>query len=186
MTACTLPELAEADFLCQVFNVTTGDSAAVLDNLLTKAAGLGLSAARPSSTSGTDKYLAYSASGADSNTLAETSHARTASTESKCSVTTTLKSTSTSDYPCDPAPIALSRKRSRNLVFAQYDKLLAQAYPKFDQPKLSSLPPLDERHSSAPSLFSVSTRKSYLGIRNGILRIRRRRKSSPFPEALLK
>lgn len=183
MVAYAPPELAEADFWSQVFGLSSDEAMKNIDNLSAKAANLGITVPRPSTArSTTERYTSVM----DSYTTSETGHARTASGESKCSASTTLTSMSANDSQSDPAPIALNRKRSRNLVFAQYDKLLAQANPRLDQPKHASLPlSTMERHNSTPSLLSVSTRKSYLSIRNGILKIRRKRKTSPFPEALI-
>ncbi|KAI4604485.1 hypothetical protein KJ359_000623 [Pestalotiopsis sp. 9143b] len=185
MVACALPELAEAEFWSQVFGLSPDDAATSINNLFTKAADMGISAPRPPTAhSATDKCTTPGL--IESNATSETGHARTASGESKCSASTTLTSMSADDGHAEHGPIALNRKRSRNLVFAQYDKLLAQATPRLDHPKHSSLPLSTDRHNSTPSLLSVSTRKSYLSIRNGILKIRqRRRKTSPFPEALI-
>ncbi|KAF7531982.1 hypothetical protein G7054_g8341 [Neopestalotiopsis clavispora] len=147
MVAYAPPELADADFWSQVFGLSSDEAMKNIDNLSAKAANLGITVPRPSTArSTTERYTSVM----DSYTTSETGHARTASGESKCSASTTLTSMSANDSQSDPAPIALNRKRSRNLVFAQYDKLLAQANP-----------------------------------RNGILKIRRKRKTSPFPEALI-
>ncbi|KAK9781575.1 putative RING-type domain-containing protein [Seiridium cardinale] len=183
MSTSSLPELAEADFFGQVFYLAPDNAASVIDDLVTKATGLGISVSRSSiALSTTDKRFASSA---ESNVTVDTSHARTASTESKCSASTTLTSASSDNYTQESVSTALNRKRSRNLAFSQYDKLLAQINPNLDQPKFPNLSPPTERHSSTASLFSVSTRKSYLGIRNGILKIRRKRRPCPFPEALV-
>ncbi|KAM0820184.1 putative RING-type domain-containing protein [Seiridium cardinale] len=183
MSTSSPSELAEADFFGQVFYLAPDNAASVIDDLVTKATGLGISVSRSSIALSTiDKRFASSA---ESNVTVDTSHARTASTESKCSASTTLTSASSDNYTQESVSTALNRKRSRNLAFSQYDKLLAQINPNLDQPKFPNLSPPTERHSSTASLFSVSTRKSYLGIRNGILKIRRKRRPCPFPEALV-
>lgn len=187
MNLSCLPELSEADFISQVFFVKADDSAVILEHLITKAASLGVPVSRTSSIlTSTDRHLAPSAFGAESSITTDTNHARTISTESKSSASTTLTSAASEDHNHEPTVTALSRKKSRNLAFSQYDKFLLQVNPNLDQPKFLNLPAPTERHSSTPSLFSVSTRKSYLGIRNGLQKIRDRRKSSPFPEALIK
>lgn len=180
MNESSLPELAEADFFSQVFRVTPDKAAIVIDELLERAAGLGISVSRYSAAiSIPDKHLASSASGDESNAASDSSHARTASTESKCSTSTTLTSPNSDRAPHDPPQQTL-------ITFSHYDKYLAQLNPSLDHSKLASSPPPTERHNSTPSLFSVSTRKSYLGIRNGIFKLRRMRKSSPFPDVIVK
>jgi hypothetical protein len=186
MDAATLPELAEADFIHQVLQVTTDNSVAVLDELLIKAASLGIAASRPSTALSADKHHLASPSGADSSITLDTNHARSASTGSHTSTSTTLTSAPSHDDVPEPAGSVPTRKRSRNLTFSQYDKYLAQVSPNLDQPKFLSLPPpAADRHQSSPSLFSVSTRKSYLGIRNGLTKLRRKKKTDPFPEPAL-
>lgn len=195
MNEGSLPELAEADFFSQVFRVTPDNSATIIDSLLAQAVSLGIPVSRPHATTSTtdNKHIASNRCGAGpdashaSHADSDTSHERSASTETKSSASATLTSAASDDNYHDSTANALSRKRSRTLAFSQYDKFLAQVDPSLDQPKPSNLPPPPERHKSTPSLFSVSTRKSYLGIRNGILKIRRRHRSMPpFPEVIIK
>ncbi|KAH8196559.1 hypothetical protein TruAng_009287 [Truncatella angustata] len=183
MNANSLPELAEADFLSQVFQVTPDSSATIVEDLIKKAASLGIAVPRSSNVfASADTHATRNTSSADSSATSNTSHARTASAESKCSASTTL--TSADDY-IEPAPNALTCKRSRTLAFSQYDKYLSQVDPNLGQPKVIHIPPPTKRHHSSPSLFSVSTRKGYLDIRDRILWLRGRRKTSPFPEVFV-
>ncbi|ORY67309.1 uncharacterized protein BCR38DRAFT_337342 [Pseudomassariella vexata] len=173
----TPPELVEADFLSEVLQVQADDAESFLDDLLDKAARLGISLSRPSTALSTaDKPTGYNTSGADSSVTLDTSHARTTSTGSQRSVSTTLTAPSSTDGNI------LRHKTSRSLTFAQYEKYLSQINPNLNQPKfLADAPP--ERYTPV-SLFSVSTEKSYLGIRNGLSKMRRRRKPSSFSEAM--
>ncbi|KAH6646917.1 hypothetical protein BKA67DRAFT_595096 [Truncatella angustata] len=183
MNANSLPELAEADFLSQVFQVTPDSSATIVEDLIKKAASLGIAVPRSSNVfASADTHATRNTSSADSSATSNTSHARTASAESKCSASTTL--TSADDY-IEPAPNALTCKRSRTLAFSQYDKYLSQVDPNLGQPKVIHIPPPTKRHHSSPSLFSISTRKGYLDIRDRILWLRGRRKTSPFPEVFV-
>ncbi|KAI1854171.1 hypothetical protein JX266_001312 [Neoarthrinium moseri] len=178
------PELAESSFLTEVLQISPGDASAILDSLMARAASLGIAASRPSTALSTTGQPNTSST-ADSSVTLETSHARTASTGSKASVSTTLTSAFSDDGIPEPAANTVTRKRSRNLTFSYYDKYLAQVNPHLHQSKFISFPPT-ERHNSTPSLFSVSSRKSYLaGLRHGLFKISRRRKSSPFPEAII-
>ncbi|KAI1876176.1 uncharacterized protein JN550_001672 [Neoarthrinium moseri] len=178
------PELAESSFFTEVLQISPGDASAILDSLMARAASLGIAASRPSTALSTAGQPNTSST-ADPSVTLETSHARTASTGSKASVSTTLTSAFSDDGIPEPAANTVTRKRSRNLTFSYYDKYLAQVNPHLHQSKFISFPPT-ERHNSTPSLFSVSSRKSYLaGLRHGLFKISRRRKSSPFPEAII-
>jgi hypothetical protein len=179
MDGTVLPELTESDFLNEVLLVPTSNTETFLEGLIAKATSLGIPTSRSSSVlSITGKASTFSTSGAESHVTIDTSHARTASTGSKGSASTRLTSTSSEDGIQEITNNVLMRKRSRILTFAQYEKYLAQVNPNLNQPKFLALP-TTERASSTPSLFSVSTRKSYIGLRNGLSKMRRRNKSTP-------
>jgi hypothetical protein len=110
----------------------------------------------------------------DSAITVESHHARTGSTGSEGSHSTGLTSRSSEDT-------STLRERSstrRSLSFSEYDKYLAQTEAQ-DAAK-SGYNALQIRSEPAPSLFSVSTRRSYVSIKNGIrsrFRFKKGRKS---------
>ncbi|KAK8074679.1 hypothetical protein PG997_009342 [Apiospora hydei] len=190
------PELSDADFLSQVLQTRADNTERWLDDLINKAASLGIQISRPSTALSAPAEPSNFRTAESSVTL-DTSHTRTASTGSNGSSSTAMTSDDDNHQHFPPQKpnnnstttnnnnnnnSILTRRRSRNLTFAHYDKYLAQINPNMNQPKfLSALPPPPER-TLAPSLFSVSTRKSYNGLRNGFLKIRRKRKSISYPD----
>ncbi|KAK8122506.1 hypothetical protein PG984_011176 [Apiospora sp. TS-2023a] len=185
------PELSDADFLSQVLQTRADNTERWLDDLINKAASLGISISRPSTALSAAAEPSNFRTAESSVTL-ETSHTRTASTGSNGSSSTAMTSDDDNHQQLSPQKPninnnnngILTRRRSRTLTFAQYDKYLAQINPNINQPKFLLIPPPPPERTSAPSLFSVSTRKSYNGLRNGFLKIRRKRKSISFPETL--
>ncbi|KAK8016513.1 RING/U-box [Apiospora rasikravindrae] len=190
------PELSDADFLSQVLQTRADNTERWLDDLISKAASLGISISRPSTALSTAAEPSNFRT-ADSSVTLDTSHTRTASTGSNGSSSTAMTSDDDNHQHFPPEKpnnnsstnnnnnnnnSILTRRRSRNLTFAHYDKYLAQINPNMNQPKFLSAPPPPPERTLAPSLFSVSTRKSYNGLRNGFLKIRRKRKSISFPD----
>jgi hypothetical protein len=110
-----------------------------------------------------------------------TYHARTFSSASNASSNTVL--TSRSSIAAAPAgaalaaPAIVTRKRSKSLSFSQYEKYLSSIDPTLSQPKFLKEPPPEQRDVSGQSLFSVSTRKSLFSIKDGIKRIRWKKKT---------
>ncbi|KAH8662281.1 hypothetical protein BX600DRAFT_481832 [Xylariales sp. PMI_506] len=157
-----IPELSETGFVAEVLQTNASNAESMLDELLRKAASLGIALSRPpTAISIAADPSTGRTSGVDSSVTLDTTHARTASTGSEGSASTTLTPPSSDDDNHEtPLTTALARRRSRSLTFAQYDKYLAQVSPNLDQPKFISHPP-PERHNSTPSVFSVSTKKSY-------------------------
>lgn len=171
-------ELSDASYLTEVLRLPANTTETDLDReLAAKATALGISISRPSTA-----------------TVA-TNHARTASGESNATTDTALTSHSSTspntntesqgngESACNGNPAPTTRARSRSLNFSQYDKYLAQIDPMLKQPKFHRLhpPPSDP----APSLFSVSTRKSYTSFKNGIKAKVRWRKRPPTPGATM-
>lgn len=103
-------------------------------------------------------------------------HTRSGSSGSQASASTALSSRSSDDSPAAgilPIPRRLSAGR-RSLSFADYDKYLTQSEKQQEASGhgYAHLLPLEP----APSLFSVSTRKSYTSFKNSIkgrLKLRR-------------
>lgn len=187
----TPPELVEADFVSQVLQVTAESAESYLDSLVCKAVSLGITIPRPPSTA--DKPNTFSTSGAESSVTLDTNHARTVSTASRRTANTSLTSPASDDGNQDVVVVVaaatttatthiLARKKSRNLAFSQYEKYLAQIDPNLNQPKFIALAPTER--SSTPSLFSVSTRRSYISMKNGLSKMRRRRRAVVYPESM--
>lgn len=174
------PEDDEAEYLAQVLRLSTQMSEAdVEEKLMAKATELGISTSRLSA----QKRNTSSAESQASTTA--TQHVRTFSTASRDSASTTLTShpslnaISTAAAAADSSPNALVRKRSKSLSFSQYDKYLSQIGPNIHQPRIQKTPPPGTLETSAHSLFSVSTRRSYFSIKEGIRKIRWARRSVP-------
>lgn len=179
----TPPELVEADFLSQVLQINPPRAATWLDDLITKAIGLGITVTRPSTALSSSAGPNVESSTAESSVTLETNHTRTASSESNATLGTAV--TSDDEHHYDLINNILARKRSRNLTFSQYDKYLAQTNPNIAQPRFVASPTGDSEKAATPSLLSISTRKSYFGIRSGLTRIRRKRKAPSAPESFL-
>ncbi|KAI8957287.1 hypothetical protein F5Y11DRAFT_360955 [Daldinia sp. FL1419] len=169
----TLPELREADYLDQVLRLSPENTEAYLNKLIMKATNLGITFTRPSSAASMNNKR--NPSGAKSSITIHIDHARTVSTGSQGSASTALTSHSSINGGLEPTGRIIARKRSRALTFAQYENYLAQVEPNLTQPKFVS--PSSTESKSTPSIFSVSTNKSYLSFRKGLSKFRRRRKT---------
>ncbi|KAI1122818.1 hypothetical protein F5Y10DRAFT_281395 [Nemania abortiva] len=175
--ADTMPELRDADYQNEVFQLPAGNHEAYLNGLVMKAASLGISLSRSPSINSMPHN--HNASGAQSNATFDTTCARTASTGSRESASTTLTSQSSNHGHKHTAKI-LSRKRSRGsrgsrgLTFVQYESYLVHVKPNLGQPKFLATPPTE----SVQSIFSVSTRKSYKIIRERVSKLRSRKKTT--------
>ncbi len=175
--ANTLPELRDADYQDEVLQLSADDHDAYLDSLIMKAAELGISFSRPPSTGSTPDN--HDTSGAESNATLDTTHARTVSTGSEASASTAMTSHSSNNGHIYPGKI-LTRRRSRGLTFAQYESYLSHIKPNLGQSKFSASPQVEP----TPSIFGMGTSKGYYVIREGISKLRSRRKpatpSEPF------
>ncbi|KAK2032978.1 IBR domain-containing protein [Colletotrichum zoysiae] len=165
----------EAEYLAQVLHLAPeGSEAAIEEELFAKANALGISVSRLS-------HEKRNTSSAESQTsTVATQHVRTFSTTSRNSASTTLTShPSLHAVPVttDTTPHSLARKRSKSLGFSQYDKYLSQIDPNIDQPKIQRISPSIAHGASTHSIFSVSSRRSYFSIKEGIRKIRRKRTS---------
>ncbi|KAI1100980.1 hypothetical protein F4804DRAFT_25755 [Jackrogersella minutella] len=171
----TPPELREADYLNQVFELSPEKTEEYINELIMKATNLGIVISRPSSTTSTNDKR--NPSGAESSVTIDTNHARSASTGSHDSASTNVTSHSSNNGRPEPTGRMITRKRSKALTFAQYENYLAQVDPNLNQPKFISSSPTETE--TAPSILSVSTRKSYISLKRGITKFRHRRKNTP-------
>jgi len=180
--AASSPDLPEHEFLNEVLHLPNEDFEAYLEGLIKRAAQLGISISSPRSAKSimTGKR---NTSGADSNVTIDTNHVRTVSTSSQDSADTILTSPSSKDSVHELPESILSRKRPQTLTFAQYETYLTLVdKPTADQPKFLASPHVPEKATA--SVFSMSTRKSYKSLKQGLSKMRRKRKSVPSPEAI--
>lgn len=176
-----LPDLSDAAYFAQVLRLPVEKlESHVDDELAVRARHIGCHAQNLS-----DKRYTSSA---ESASTAITYHARTFSTGSNASASTTLTVNSSILYPPrspKPQSDADEKRQTTGLNFTQYDKYLSQIDKNLDQPKIRKLSvPTD---TSAKSVFSVSTRRSFFSVKSGIKnKFRLRRKSiAPFVPTLL-
>jgi len=114
-----------------------------------------------------------------SPTTINSNHARTGSTDSIQSVLTALTSNASTDRLGGPETTHMRKRASyrRSLSFSEYEQFLAQ----MDTRPMNNVENLSPPKTAEPSLFSVSTRRSYQSIRNGIkarFRLRRSKQVS--------
>jgi hypothetical protein len=178
-TSITSPpaECNDGEYERDVLQFEEGQTEAGLDDQLSQQAEkLGIIISRPQ----TPAHDAPTSRCESPITVASPRHARTASTWSQDSASTGMTSNSSNEQDGTLASQQIRRRSStrRSLSVSEYEKLLTQAGPQQDGfnanlPRIPAEP--------APSLFSVSTRRSYQSIRNGFknrLRLRRGRSAS--------
>jgi hypothetical protein len=157
-------EYNDDDYIREVLLLEDGRTEAFFDDeLTTQAEKLGISIARPTTPNPNN----HDSMCESANTVAS-HHARTASSGSRESNSTGLTSRSSINQIDTLTPMQ-SRKRSnirRSLSFSEYEKFLSQTQAQ-QNGKLGFVPPAMPAEP-APSLFSVSTRRSYQSIRNGL------------------
>ncbi|KAI1195190.1 hypothetical protein F5X97DRAFT_250541 [Nemania serpens] len=175
----SLPELRDVDYLNEVLRLPTADQEAYLDQLVIKAANLGISFSRSPSTSPLPDN--HNSSGAESDATPDAPRARTVSTGSRASGSTTTASHSPNNNGHSHSGNILTRRRSRGLTFVQYESYLSHFKPSPGQPKFLPSPPAE----STPSLFSVSKRKSYQILCETVSKLRDRTKTATPPEPLV-
>jgi hypothetical protein len=173
-------EYNDEEYVREVLQLDLGQTEVLLDSSLgQQAQQLGITVARSPSPNNCQHGPQQSLSG--STDTATTCHARTASSGSQRSTSTSITSDSSNEFinPLTVHPIQPRRRLSsgNGLSFLEYEKYLAH-HEVQDNRKSTSVPlaPVEP----APSLFSVSTRKSYVSIKNGFkskFRLRRGRAS---------
>ncbi|KAM0273938.1 hypothetical protein ACHAQH_008110 [Verticillium albo-atrum] len=172
------PELYDADYFNIVLHLSGPEAqASIQRDLLAKAASLGIKL--PEHMLPTDQKRHTSSAESQGSTIT-TYHARTFSSTSSASASTTLTSRSilagTNDS--EASLKGASSKRPKHTSFTNYDRYLSQIDPNLDQPKFLNSQSIELLDNSAQSLFSVSTRKSFINIKEGLRRIRRRKKTA--------
>lgn len=154
-SALNLTEFNDTDYFDEVLSFEGGeDTEEGIDHALaSEAAILGIEVA-PLITSYDSLY--------DSTGTVQSRHARTGSSASQISQTTNATSRSSSDD---------AKNNGVSASFDEYDQFIQQLdlYP----------PPSQPAYQQAPSLFSVSTKKSYSSIRDGIKSRFRLRRNKP-------
>jgi hypothetical protein len=123
------------------------------------------------------------ASVCDSAATVGSEHLRTSSMESAASASTGITSISSNERPTVPTP-PITRKinEKRPLSFSAYDRFLAQLEAQ-EQARIEALGHIVSS-KRAPSIFSVSTQKSYNGIKSGFkshFKLRRNKASTGNP-----
>lgn len=171
----TLPiEYSDSDYAHEVLQLEEGQTEEAIDqDLTTEAEKLGITLSRPLSPNGNPHI-----SMCESAMTVGSRHARTGSTGSEGSTSTGMTSRSSHE---DNSTLYARRRSSsrRSLSFSEYEKYLAQTEAQDAAKSGFNAPPIPLEPT--PSLFSVSTRRSYVSIKNGIknrFRIRRNRSSS--------
>ncbi|KAH8838383.1 hypothetical protein MCOR21_011101 [Pyricularia oryzae] len=191
-----IPELSEARYFSQVFSASGSSTEAGIDRALAaKAAALGISTV----PSPQPPRLSLPYEPSDHQTPdQQTNFSRRATSDLDHSL-----GIGVSDIPSSPRPLSnvadyaasttpalansnsqgapLSKKRSRNLSFSQYDKYLAHVDPNLKQPKFVKESPVVPE--PAPSLFSIGSRRSLVSFKRTLkTKVRWRRSAvSPLP-----
>ncbi|KAG7136720.1 hypothetical protein HYQ45_005880 [Verticillium longisporum] len=172
------PELNDTDYFNHVLHLPGPEAQTSLQrDLLAKAASLGIKL--PEHMLSTDQKRNTSSAESQGSTIA-TYHARTFSSTSSASASTALTSRSLLvDNNDSEASLKVdSAKRAKNTSFTYYDRYLTQIDPNLDQPKFLKSHSVELPDNSAQSLFSVSTRRSFINIKEGLRRIRRKKKTA--------
>lgn len=158
------PEHNDEGYLREVLQLEDGQNEAGLDeSIVRQAEKLGITISRPP-TACDNAQDSMCASTMDSH------HMRTSSTDSESSNSTGITSrTSYEDLDCSPSNAARKRPISRtrkSLSFVEYEKYIL--HTEEQSPKVGGItPPSSIPREPAPSLFSVSTKRSYICIKNG-------------------
>jgi hypothetical protein len=159
-------EYNDEDYFREVLHLEEGQTETVFDEKLAQEAEkLGITISRPPTP---NTQNANHNSMCESALTEASQHARTASSGSQGSVSTGMTSRSSNDQLDNSTPFH-ARKRSisrRSLSFTEYEKYLTQHEAQEAMKTGFVLPPMASER--APSLFSVSTRRSYVSIKNGI------------------
>lgn len=171
----TPDELNDGDYLSEVLQLeSSGTENALDDGLAHDAAVLGIEIPPPISV----KHNGHE-SVCDSSVTIGSRHARTGSSGSQASISTGITSRSSTENIDGSSPVPSKRSHSRrSLSFSDYDKFILQQQQPGTGLTMYPMPPIPS--DPAPSLFSVSTRKSYNSIKNGIkvrLKLRRNKAS---------
>jgi hypothetical protein len=159
-------EYSDENYFCEVLQLEEGQTEASFDVKLAQEAEMfGVTISRPPTANGRNE---------NHNSVCESAltglshHARTASSGSQGSASTSMTSRSSNEQLDNATPLH-ARKRPisrRSLSFTEYEKYLAQH--EAQEAIRSGVVPPPIPMEPAPSLFSVSTRRSYVNIKKGI------------------
>lgn len=165
-------EYNDSDYVREVLQLAIGNTEALFDESINQEAEkLGITISRPSTPKNNhENHNSLS----NSAVTVGSHHARTTSSSSQESASTGMTSRSSIEQ-AENFTLSQARKRScakMNLSFSEYERYLAQHNA---QEARNYPPPLPAE--PAPSLFSVSTRKSYNSIKRTFSRRFRLRRS---------
>jgi hypothetical protein len=174
-------EYNDHDYAKEVLQLDAGKTEPLLDeSLVQEAENLGITISRPpTSTSNHENHISMS----NSAITVASHHVRTTSSSSRESASTGMTSRSSNEQ-FEHSTLPQTRKRlsaRRNLSFSEYEKYLAQ-HDAQDPNKQPFPPPIPAE--PAPSLFSVSTRKSYNSIKSTFTKRFRLRRSKTSREEI--
>lgn len=162
-------EYNDEEYIREVLQFKPGHTEALYDgNLVQQAEKLGIVIARPLLPDNYKKDVQKSLS--ESADTATTYHVRTGSSGSLESASTGITSRSSFEHQINPLranPIDAEKRPEikRDLSFSEYEKYLLKHQPAESKASPHIPPPIPSE--PAPSLFSVSTKKSYSSIKNG-------------------
>jgi hypothetical protein len=176
--AAALPELSTEDYYREVLKVAGYEQQLSAEKaLISRARELGIDVPDPISMPPDHR----DSERADSqNSTLTTSHARTFSSSSYDSASTDLTSSpsTAADATDSDASSQHARPRSsRDLGFSHYDKYLASLEPTLNQPRFFRSYRKESADSSTQSVFSVGSRYSYISIKEGLRKMRWRRRT---------
>jgi len=159
-------EYNDSDYFREVLQLENGLTEAVLDDsLIQDAEAVGITISRPASPADHDHNVAHN-SMCESAATVVSHHARTFSSGSQGSDSTGLTSRSSNEQS-DTSVRRHVRRRTmskRTLSFSEYEKYLAHAEAQDNALRGFLSPPMPAE--PAPSLFSVSTRRSIKSIKS--------------------
>jgi hypothetical protein len=171
----TLPtEYSDSAYGREVLQLEDGQTEEGVDqDIMKEAEKLGITISRPP-TPNDNPHISM----CESAITVGSHHARTGSTGSEESNSTGMTSRSSNEQLDSSTPLRTQKSSSsrRSLSFSEYEKYLAQAEAQDATKSGYNPPPIPSE--PAPSLFSVSTRRSYVSIKNGFksrFRVRRNR-----------
>ena len=159
-------EYNDGDYFREVLQLEEGQTEAQFDTTLTQLAEqLGITFARAATP--TEQQDVAHHSMCESSFTVTTNHARTASTGSRDSSSTGMTSRDSNEQ----LNITTPRKRSssrRSLSFSEYERFILQAEAQTRASAPTGFIPPPMPSEPAPSLFSVSTKKSYASIKSNL------------------
>lgn len=170
-------EYNDDDYVREVLQLDNGKTEALLDeDLVQEAEKLGITISRPSTPENNhETHMSMS----NSAITVASHHVRTTSSSSNGSASTSMTSRPSNEQS-DQSTISNKRASARrNLSFSEYERYLEQ-HEAQDITKPIYPPPIAAE--LAPSLFSVSTRKSYNSVKNAFAKRFRLRRSKSAQE----